>query len=129
MPHHYGKVGTEVPVRYKFLSKTVTVPDDSVHAGTTDDFSSTGIVVTSKLPPDEVLGNLLRGVVFIGLNILLPTQEDPIKALGKVEWIEADPNQPDHCRMGLKFLEITKEDKDALVRFGIKAQMRRRFGP
>ncbi len=129
MPQRYGKIGAEVPVRYKYLSKTVTVQDDTVHAGVTDDFSSSGIVVHGKLPPDEVLGHLLRGEVFVGLNILLPTQEEPVKALGRLDWIEADAAQPERCHMGLRFVEISKEHKDALVRFGIKAQMKRRFGP
>lgn len=129
MPHYYGKIGTEVPIRFKFLSKTVTVSDETVHAGISNDFSSGGIVLNTKLPPDELLGHLLRGDVFVGLNILLPTQEDPVKALSRLEWIEADINQPERCRMGLKFVEISKKDKDTLVRFGIKAQMKRRFGP
>jgi len=129
MSQHYGKIDAEVPVRYKFLSKTVTVPDETVHAGVTDDFSSFGIVVHGKLPPDEVLGHLLRGEVFVGLNIHLPTQEEPVKALGRLDWIEADAAQPDHCHMGLRFVEISKENKDMLVRFSIRAQMKRRFGP
>jgi len=128
MPERFGKIGVQVPVRYKFLSKEVTVTDESVHAGVTDDFSSLGIVIHGQLPPDEVLGHLLRGEVLVGLNILLPTEEEPVKALGRLDWIEADTAQPDHCHMALRFTDISKEHKDKLVRFTIKAQIKKRFG-
>ena len=127
MPGSFGKVKVEVPVRYKFISKVVEVTDETVHAGRSNNFSSKGIVLQGKLPSDELLGHLLRGEVYVGMNIMLPNREEPIKALGKIFWIEVDEKRPEWCEMGANFVEIDKDAKDALVRFTIRAQITKRF--
>ncbi len=129
MSHGFANVHTEVPVRYKFVSKTIPLKDDTVHVGRSKDFSSAGIAVVGKCPDDPLLGYLIRGEVFVGLNIVLPNREEPVKVLGRLIWLEVDEEAQGRCRMGLRFVEIDKESKDALVRFSIRSQITRRFGP
>ena len=59
----------------------------------------------------------------MGVNILLPSLDAPIKALTRVAWIEAFQKGSDKCAMGLRFKEISKENQDEILKYIIKAQI------
>ena len=62
-------------------------------------------------------------LILIGVNLILPSFELPVKALTRVGWVEAMQKGSDRCAMGLKFKEITKENQDEVLKYIIKAQI------
>ena len=119
----FVKVSVDVPVRYKFLSKTIEVKDKEVHEGHTNNVSGSGLVLIAKIPDGETLTRLLTNELLAGLNILLPSQDETIKALARLTFIEAMPEMPGKCGLSLKFLDMPKENSDQILRYTIRAQI------
>jgi c-di-GMP-binding flagellar brake protein YcgR len=119
----FVKVSVDVPVRFKYLSKTIEVKDTQVHEGHTNNLSGSGLLLTSRIPDGETLNHLIAGEIMLGLNLLLPHRDEPIKALAQLEWIEAMPETPGKCAMGMRFLDMTKEGADEILRYTIRAQI------
>ena len=116
---------TSVPVRYKFLSKTVPVDSEGIFEGTTSNLSSHGLLLSGKLPGMSWIPGLLMGEILIGINMLFPHLDCAIKGLAKVAWIEAFTKGSEKCALGLKYDQITKESQDEILRYIIKAQIKR----
>lgn len=118
------RVKCEVPVRYKFLTKSRQDPAlDNIYEGTSTNVSGGGILLNGKIPNLSWIPDLLMQKMVVGINILLPNEEKPIKALTRVSWLESIDDQTQRCAIGLKFKEITAEDRDKIFKFVIKAQM------
>ena len=122
----FVKVTVGIPVRYKFLSKTVQVTDADAHEGITSNLSGMGLVMLTKLPPSDLLAPLLTHEVLLGVNIFLPSVESPIKALATVSWIECVEESTEKCAVGLKFVDARKEDQDRILRYVIRSQITRK---
>ena len=116
---------TSIPVRYKFLSKTVPVDSEGIFEGTTSNLSSHGLLLSGKVPGMSWIPGLLMGEILIGINMLFPHLDFPIKGLARVAWIEAFAKGSDKCALGLKYEELGKESQDEILRFIIKAQIKR----
>ena len=119
----FVRIQTDIPIRYKFLSKTVELEDDQVYEGITTNLSGSGLLLLGKLPSVTWIPALLMEDIIIGLNLLLPALDRPIKALGRVAWIEAFQKGSDRCALGIRFKEIAKEHQDEILKYLIKAQI------
>jgi c-di-GMP-binding flagellar brake protein YcgR len=117
------RIQTDIPVRYKFLSKVVAVDDESIFQGSTTSVSGHGLLLVGKIPTVSWIPALLMQEIVVGLNVLLPAADAPLKALATVAWIEAFAKGSEKVAMGLKFTEISKEHQDELLRFVIKTQI------
>ena len=118
------RVKVAVPVRYKFLSHEHEGPDlEKIWEGTTRNMSGGGILLRGRVPTLEWLPALLTGKMKVGVNLILPSSELPIKALTRVAWIEGLEEETLKAAMGLRFQEITKADQDAILTYVIKTQM------
>ena len=120
----FVRIKMDIPIRYKYLSRTIELGTDIVYEGITRNLSGAGLLLIAKLPKAEWLTGLLMQQIVIGINLQLPSLEEPVKALTRVAWIEAIPEDTDRCAMGLKFKEITKESQDEIFRYVIRSQMR-----
>ena len=49
--------------------------------------------------------------------------DHPIKALGRVAWIEAFQKGSDRCALGIRYKEIAKPHQDEILKYIIKAQI------
>ena len=67
--------------------------------------------------------HLLTNEILVGLNILLPSRDETLKALAKLGWVEAMPEMPGKCGLGLRFLDMPKESSDEILRYTIRAQI------
>ena len=113
-----------VPVRYKFLSREMGAEDmDVVHEGVSQNIGAGGLLVRGKLPDSAWLSKLLTRKMFVGVNLMLPNSERPVKALCRVSWSSAVEEENGVVMMGLEFQEITAEDRDLITTYIIKAQM------
>ena len=121
----FVRLQTDVPVRYKFLSKAIPLEAEGVYEGTTANLSGSGLLLVGKIPGMSWIPGLLMGEILLGINILLPHLDAPVKSLTKVGWIEAFEKGSDKCAMGLRHQDITKESQDELLKYIIKAQIAR----
>jgi c-di-GMP-binding flagellar brake protein YcgR len=119
----FVRIGTDVPVRYKFLSRTVPIDSEGVYEGTTSNISGSGLLLIGKLPGLSWIPGLLMEEILLGINILLPSLEMPIKALARVAWVEALQKGNEKCALGLRYKEISKESQDEILRYVIKLQI------
>lgn len=120
----FVRVKLEVPVRYKFLAKDRTEPElGHVYEGTTWNISGGGLLLSGRIPVLSWLPDLLLQKVLIGVNVLLPGSDAPIKALARVAWVETIDEGTQRCGIGLKFREITTADRDMIFQFVIRSQM------
>src|SRR5690606_31232839 len=118
-------VPVEIPVRYKFLSRSVDIEEEGIYEGFTNAISGSGMLLMGRLPSLSWIPALLMGEILVGLNILLPAHDEPIKALAHVAWAESIKKGTDRCPLGLRFQEVTKEHQDILLKYVIKAQIAR----
>ena len=121
----FVKINTDIPVRYKFLSKAIDLADENIHEGTTSHISGNGLLLLGKIPSVSWIPGLLMEKIVLGLNILLPSLDAPVKALTRVAWVEAIPEGSEKCAMGLTFKEISKDNQDQILKYIIRAQMTR----
>lgn len=121
----FVRIHTDIPVRYKFLSKSIPVESEGIYEGTTSNVSGTGILLYGKIPGMSWIPGLLMGEILIGVNLLLPNVDVPLKALTRVAWVEAFEKGSEKCGMGLRFKEISKEHQDEILKYIIKAQITR----
>ena len=121
----FVRIQTDIPIRYKFLSKTVEVKEGQIFEGSTSNLSSSGLLLVGKIPSVSWIPALLMEEIIIGLNLLLPSLDAPIKALSKVAWVEAFTKGSERCAMGIKFKDIAKSHQDEILKYIIKAQISR----
>lgn len=119
----FVRIPTDIPIRYKFLSKTVEIDDDQVHEGSTTNLSGSGLLLLGKLPSVTWIPALLMEDIIIGINLLLPALDHPIKALGRVAWVEAFQKGSERCALGVRYKDIDKACQDEILRYIIKAQI------
>jgi c-di-GMP-binding flagellar brake protein YcgR len=119
----FVRVRAELPVRYKFLSQDQAFVSDEVLEGATSNISGAGILLVGQMPNSDWITGLLMERIVIGVNVFLPGDAEPIKALTRTAWIEALDERAQRCSMGLRFREITKDHLDRLFKFVIRAQM------
>ncbi|MEM7260527.1 MAG: hypothetical protein AAF488_00955, partial [Planctomycetota bacterium] len=77
----FVRIQTDMPVRYKFLSKDVDLGTDQIFEGTTNCLSGGGLLLSGRLPSLNWIPALLMGKIHLGVNLLLPSSDDPVKAL------------------------------------------------
>lgn len=119
----FVRIQTDIPVRYKFLSREMKPDCDAIFEGTTSDLSGAGLLLIGKIPSPSWIPALLMERILIGANLILPSCDAPLKALARVAWVEAFREGSDKCAMGLKFKEIAKEAQDEILKYVIKVQM------
>jgi len=113
-----------VPVRYKFLSREMSGPDmETVHEGISQNVGAGGLLLRGKLKNPGWIAMLLTHKMYIGVNIMLPSSERPVKALCRAMWSSAFPNEGGAIVIGLEFQEITNTDQDIITQYIIRAQM------
>ncbi|HIG06374.1 MAG TPA: PilZ domain-containing protein [Planctomycetes bacterium] len=121
----FVKLPTEIPVRYKFLSKEIEISEESVFEGSTSQIGGGGLMLHGKIPSYNWIPALLMGKIHLGVNLLLPSLDHAIKGLCQVAWIEEITENRDRCTLGLRFTDIEKEDQDQVMKYLIRSQVRR----
>ena len=113
-----------VPVRYKFPSREMSGPAmEEVHEGVSQNVGAGGLLLRGKLPDPSWLSKLLTRKMYVGVNILLPSTERPVKALCRTIWSSALQGDNGMIVLGLEYQEITDKDRDMITQYVIRAQM------
>jgi len=119
----FVRVHTDIPVRFKFLSKEIELGSDQISEGTTNSISGGGLLLQGRVPSLNWIPAMLMGKIHIGINILLPSSDEPIKALCACSWIEEITEGSERCTIGLRFENIEKDKQDQILKYLIKSQM------
>jgi len=119
----YIRLPLSVPVHYKFLSHAIADPViERIYVGSSTNIGAGGLLLNAELPNPDWLAPLLTRTMHIGVNIQLPNDTAPVKALCRVAWTSSiDPDGS--LVVGLAFQEIAQEDRDVITRYIIRAQM------
>ena len=114
----YPRLKRSLPLRYKFLSTTMEDPAfDRVNDGSTHNISLGGMLMVGPIPKLDWLKDLLIGRISVGVNLLLPGREQPVKCLTRVAWIEAVDQEAISMRMGLRIIDIPSDQRKVLSDF------------
>jgi len=120
----FTRVRVSVPVRYKFLYDEIEHPDlDRIWEGATSNLSGSGLLLRVRVPEMDWVTLLLTGKMKVGINLILPTYELPVKALCRVSWMESMNPATQTMFIGLSFREIGQQAKDEIVQYIVKTQM------
>jgi hypothetical protein len=119
----FTKLPTDLSIRYKFLAKTIDLGTDQIYEGTTGKLGGGGCLLTGKVESLSWIPALLMGKILIGVNLLVPSSDYPIKALAKVLWVEAIAEGSDRVTFGVEFVDIPKDCQDQITKYLIKTQM------
>ena len=118
------KLRTPAELRYKFLSKTRQDPEqEQIYEGTSQSLSAQGCLLQARIPRLDWLSDLLTQKMLLGVNLLLPSDPEPVKALGEVSWIEKIDEESGRCLMGVSFRDIQPVDRNRIFAFQVKAQL------
>jgi len=104
----YSRTEISIPLKYKNLRNVGKPPLGSL----TKDISEGGV----RFKTNEFISLACRLVV----EISLPANPKPVKAISKVAWIKKIP-AGDYYELGNQFLEITKEDRSRIIDFVSRA--------
>ncbi len=119
----YVRVSTEVPVRYRFLSHDPAFPATGDYEGVTQDLSGGGLLLQATVPDPDWISGLLTERVFFGIEIDLPGDSEPVRALTRAAWVRSVEGEETACLVGLRFKEITRGDLDRIFGFVIKRKL------
>jgi c-di-GMP-binding flagellar brake protein YcgR len=120
----FVRIRIEVPVRYRFLSHDPAFEPSEPFLGVTRDLSGGGLLLRAAVPDDDWIPGILSERIFLGVEIELEGEPQPVRALTRAAWVRAEvEGSSDGCLMGLRFKEITREDLDRVFRFVIAKQM------
>lgn len=100
----FKRVGVSLPLEYRDLRKSAELPKGSLLRN----ISEGGVCFVSK----EFMSLACRLI----LNITLPNNSKPVKAIAKVAWIRKLPASNQY-ELGNQFLEMTKEDRSQINDF------------
>ncbi|MEM7167516.1 MAG: PilZ domain-containing protein [Planctomycetota bacterium] len=119
----FVRLATDIPVRYKFLSRVIDLGDEQIYEGRTTNLSAGGCLLVAKIPNMNWIPALLMGKILMGVNLLLPSVDEPIKALCMPTWMESfeEPSQP--LTLGVTFNDLPKQHQDEITRYIIRSQM------
>lgn len=120
----FTRIRKAIEVHYKFLSVDEKHADlERIWEGTSTNLSSGGLLLTGVIPQLDWLPMLLSGRMQIGVNLILPTSDAPIKALCRVAWIEGFEENTKTASMGMVFQEIASDHLESVVHYIIRTQI------
>lgn len=118
------RISVSVPVRYRFLCEEMDHPElTMMWDGDTSNLSGGGLLLRARIPDYDWLPSLLGGRMQVGVNLILPECDLPVKALARVAWIEGLDETSGVAMLGLVFREITRDAQDEVLRYVIQTRM------
>ncbi len=116
------RVRSECAVAYRFLGGAA-VGADEAHRGATDNISGGGLKLSGEVPNPDWLAELLTGRIAVGVEISLPDGGEAVRALTRVAWVERLGKSRKFV-LGLRFREVSGGDRERIIAFIIKTQIR-----
>jgi c-di-GMP-binding flagellar brake protein YcgR len=120
----FVRISVAIPVRYRFLCDEFDHPELSkMREGDTSNLSGGGLLLRATIPDLDWLPYLLSGRMRVGVNLVIPDCEMPVKALARVAWVEGLDEETAEASLGLVFREITRDARDEVLRYVIETRL------
>lgn len=119
----FVRVRLEVPIRYKLVRPDGQKVVEELFEGSTTNISTGGILLNGRLPDPSYVVELLAQRIRISLNMAIPGEAVPVKAIARAAWIERLEEGSGIFPMGLSFDEIADADRSLIQRYTIKSQI------
>lgn len=121
----FVRVSADIVVRYRFRHLARKDPDatDKVLTGATTNLSGGGLLLRGPIPEISIVTQLITGKAMLDVELTLPGDPTPILAKARCAWVETVEEETLRCHLGLRFTEITPEDKERIFRYVIRVQM------
>ncbi|MEK7465868.1 MAG: PilZ domain-containing protein [Planctomycetota bacterium] len=121
----FVRVAADIIVRYRFRSVPRKDADatDKVLSGATTNLSGGGLLLRGPIPEISIVTQLVTGKATLDVELTLPSDPRPIMAKARCAWVETVEEETLRCHLGLRFTEITAEDKERIFRYVIRVQM------
>jgi hypothetical protein len=113
----FARVAAAVPVRYRFLSHDRAFTPTGFSKGEARDISGGGIMLAGQVPDPDWVPRLVDQSVFLGVNVELPGEKQPVQAYMRAKWVKPTGGKKGEVLMGLAFKEITRLDQDRIFKF------------
>jgi c-di-GMP-binding flagellar brake protein YcgR len=111
-------------VRYSFVGRVPPSASAQFVEGTTDNISGGGLKLVGKLPNTDWIASLLLQHIAVAVEVHLPDGEEPVRALARTAWVELHDKKKLDFLMGLRFREISRDDRERVIQFVIKSQLK-----
>ena len=85
----FVRVRTNLAVRYKFLSRSGEDMTGDIQEGISRNLGGGGLLLEGRIPDLEWIPDLLMQKIVIGINLVMPDADEPVKALTRVAWVES----------------------------------------
>ncbi len=118
------RVTEECAVEYRFLGDADSIDSQAVYQGRTNNLSGGGLKLLGPLPNPDWVPMLLLGKVALAVGISLPGEATPARAVARIAWIEAAEPEVHEFLLGLRFREIAPDDRERIIQFIIRKQMK-----
>jgi c-di-GMP-binding flagellar brake protein YcgR len=118
------RVKEECSVDYRFLGEVSSVDSEAAYRGRTNNISGGGLKLLGPLPNPDWVPMLLLGKVALAVDIHLPGEAAPARAMARIAWIEAAEAKSHEFLLGLRFKEISSEDRERIIKFIIRKQVK-----
>lgn len=119
----FVRVAADIPVGYRFRPHAGKGGTEALFAGTTANLSGGGLLLQGKLPSIAAVTDLLTGRTTLDIELALPGDAWVIRAKGRCAWVETVEEATLKCHLGVRFTEISPEDKERIFRFVIRVQL------
>lgn len=120
----FVRVAVDIPVRYRFRMPGRSDPEfERPLSGSTANLSGGGLLLQGRLPGISAVTDLLTGKALVDVELSLPGEQYIIAARGRCSWIETIDEGSLRCHLGVRFSDITPEDKERIFRYVIRVQM------
>lgn len=113
---HY-RITKKVKVKYKFISQFPQLEVPESYEAVTKNISTTGLLLKAEIPKPEIVSDMMLKKIMVFLEIFLPGEKRPLKATAEMRWIENIDASKNAYSIGLKFVDMTQEDKNLLTKF------------
>ncbi len=118
------RVRHKCPVEYSFVGAAESIDSATVYQGVTDNISGGGLKLVGTFPNPDWVPLLLLGKVALAVSIQLPGEGCPVKGMTRTAWIEGADPKTHKFLLGLRFREIAPADRERIVQFIIKKQLK-----
>lgn len=113
---HYRLI-KEIKVRYKFISQLYNLDNTSSYDAVTKNMSTSGLLLKAEIPKVDFVNDMMLKKTLVFLEIFLSKNKPPIKATAQLRWVESIDASKNLYNIGLKFIDITQEDKNTITEF------------
>lgn len=117
----------DIPVEYNFINEVKSTGLSRKRSGMIRNISSRGVRLEVGELDESLMEGLYSGLIKLGLEIKLPGQKQPLRALARAVWItkawQESVEPTGQYVLGLEFVDISTADEDTIKSYIINSYL------